>query len=60
MTDTPITQAIARRDVAVKIVCDDCGWKSELFPDKDSAFEAAQDHEDIEHKGSKIKWEYIH
>lgn len=44
----------------LRIVCETCGWKSELYRNKDIAFEAAQDHQDIEHGGSTIEWKYVH
>jgi len=56
MTTTPITQT----DEPITIKCDECGWKSEPFKDSNAAFEGAQDHEDIEHEGSAIKWERVH
>jgi len=56
MTDTPIEA----KDEPITIKCDECGWKSDPFKDSEAAFDGAQDHEDIEHEGSTIKWERIH
>ena len=60
MTNTPIAQAIEKVDEPITIICDDCGWKSDPFRDSEAAFKGAQEHEDVEHEGSKIKWEYVH
>ena len=60
MPTDPITQVIEKPDEPITIICDDCGWKSAPFKNNHAAFEGAQDHEDIEHEGSTIKWEYNH
>jgi len=43
-------------DKPIRIQCDDCGWKSDPSKDSSTAIEAAQDHEDTEHEGSKVEW----
>ena len=58
-TDSPDTP-IVRKEKPITITCYECAWKSEPFKDNTAAFEGAQDHEDIEHEGSKIKWERVH
>lgn len=50
----------SREGEPITIACDECGWKSDPFRDADAAFERAQDHEDLEHEGSEIKWERVH
>jgi len=59
MIDSPIGKAIAD-DKSITITCYECGWKSNPFEDSSAAFDGAQDHEDIEHEGSTIKWERVH
>ncbi len=55
--DKPISVV---RDKHMTIECDECGWKSDPFKDSEAALEIAQDHEDIEHEGTKIKWLRVH
>ena len=47
-------------DEPITITCGECGWKSDPFINSTIAFKGAQEHEDVEHEGSKIKWEYVH
>ena len=53
-------QPTDRPDEPITITCDECGWKSDPFVNSTAAFEGAQEHEDVEHEGSKIKWECAH
>lgn len=41
--------------------CDECGWSIDVTHlTKKQAFQEAQDHEDIEHEGSRIEWHGVH
>ena len=44
----------------LSVSCEQCGWKKDVSNlTKERAFQLVQDHEDIKHEGSKIKWDTI-
>ena len=47
-------------EVEQTITCSDCGQRIDVTGlTKEQAFQEAQDHEDIEHEGSKIEWHTV-